>query len=132
MSSLHMRLSTGSDSLNCTIRGSVSPVKRPPHSFFSGAGCLVLGISADACSWNAPELPLLSLLHNNMDGCAKRTAWRLCCALPHLCKGVHVSLCQDFKGDFKGVNSSVVPLVAVGTSVETAQICGSAVAAPCA
>mmetsp|Transcript_22664 Transcript_22664/g.62571 ORF Transcript_22664/g.62571 Transcript_22664/m.62571 type:complete len:282 (-) Transcript_22664:148-993(-) len=37
-SSAHMRLSKGSDSLNFSIRGSVLPVKRPPHSFFSPAG----------------------------------------------------------------------------------------------
>ena len=34
MSSLHMRLSNGNDSLNFSIRGSVAPVKRPPQSFF--------------------------------------------------------------------------------------------------
>ena len=33
MSSLHMHLSKGSDSLNLSIKGSVAPVKRPPHSF---------------------------------------------------------------------------------------------------
>lgn len=41
MSSAHMRLSKGSDSLNFSISGSVLPVKRPPHSFLvlaSGAG----------------------------------------------------------------------------------------------
>ena len=38
MSSAHMRLSNGRLSLNFSIRGSVLPVKRPPHSFFSGAG----------------------------------------------------------------------------------------------
>ena len=37
MSSAHMRLSKGSDSLNFSISGSVLPVNRPPHSFFVAA-----------------------------------------------------------------------------------------------
>lgn len=35
MSSAHMRRSNGSDSLNFSIKGSVRPVKRPPHSFLA-------------------------------------------------------------------------------------------------
>ncbi len=40
MSSAHMRLSTGRDSLNFSMRGSVLPVKRPPHSFLVPASCV--------------------------------------------------------------------------------------------
>ena len=49
MSSAHMRLSKGRDSLNFSIRGSVLPVKRPPHSFFgseAAAACGLLAVSA--------------------------------------------------------------------------------------
>ena len=46
-SSLHMRLSKGNDSLNFSMRGSVAPVKRPPHSFF----CSVpVALSSTACA----------------------------------------------------------------------------------
>mmetsp|Transcript_7467 Transcript_7467/g.14687 ORF Transcript_7467/g.14687 Transcript_7467/m.14687 type:complete len:218 (-) Transcript_7467:230-883(-) len=39
MSSAHIRLSKGRDSLNFSIKGSVLPVKRPPQSFFAeGSG----------------------------------------------------------------------------------------------
>ena len=34
VSSCHMRLSKGSDSLNFSISGSVAPVNLPPHNFF--------------------------------------------------------------------------------------------------
>jgi hypothetical protein len=37
-SSRHSRRSKGSDSLKASMRGSVAPVKRPPHSFFSEGG----------------------------------------------------------------------------------------------
>lgn len=48
MSSDHMRLSKGSDSLNFSISGSVLPVKRPPHSFFGSeetAGAAAAGVA---------------------------------------------------------------------------------------
>ena len=47
MSSAHMRLSKGSDSLNFSMRGSVAPVKRPPHSFFVSE--LTGASEAEAC-----------------------------------------------------------------------------------
>lgn len=74
-----MRLSTGNDSLNCTMRGSVSPVKRPPHSFFSGAGLLVLGISVAACDWTHQCLPCQHAQLQVLRGYSLRVACALLC-----------------------------------------------------
>jgi hypothetical protein len=53
MSSAHMRLSKGSDSLNFSISGSVLPVNRPPHSFLvpasSALACVQCSCSSRAC-----------------------------------------------------------------------------------
>jgi hypothetical protein len=54
MSSFHIRLSTGRDSLNFSISGSVLPVKRPPHSLrvlspAAGAAAGAAAVSAAAC-----------------------------------------------------------------------------------
>mmetsp|Transcript_13265 Transcript_13265/g.38550 ORF Transcript_13265/g.38550 Transcript_13265/m.38550 type:complete len:244 (-) Transcript_13265:264-995(-) len=44
MSSAHMRLSNGSDSLYFSINGSIAPVKRPPHSFLGSSAAAFTAI----------------------------------------------------------------------------------------
>ena len=41
-SSRHSLLSKGSDSLNFSIKGSVSPVKRPPQSFLGSSAAVII------------------------------------------------------------------------------------------
>ena len=50
MSSDHMRLSNGRDSLNFSINGSVAPVKRPPQSFLGSAAALAPGAATSAAA----------------------------------------------------------------------------------
>ena len=96
MSSAHMRLSKGSDSLNFSISGSVFPVNRPPHSFLVAASggasaatawqaqaCVVNGWWSNACILEHGQLALkrAALLHPYTAVVAcNRSIGMLCCS----------------------------------------------------